>query len=212
MIQREFEFGEAEHGAILSRALARSPLPSTLAITKRGTESGKIVASQPHGAPMKKYFGLLALLACSVHAATVYKTVGADGKVVYTDQPPADPTAAKALRIKDEATTPLPESVSKYQEQLTKSMQNRLREPAPKRSDAVVLFSASWCGYCRQAKRFLQGRQIAFQEQDIDTESGMRAFIKAGGGGGGVPLLVAAGRATRGFSEATYAQVFAKPK
>ncbi len=161
---------------------------------------------------MKKFIGLLALLACTVHAATVYKTIGSDGKVVYTDAPPADPKTAKTLRIADEATTPLPESVRKYQEQLAKSASSRLREAALPRSATPVLFSANWCGYCRQAKSFLQRRQIAFQEHDIDTEAGMRAFIEAGGGKGGVPLMVVDGQSARGFSEASHAQLFAKSK
>jgi glutaredoxin len=148
----------------------------------------------------------------SPHAATVYKTTGPDGKVIYTDQPPADGKAAsgtKALDIKDEPTSPLPEAVLKYQEQLKRSANKRAQEPPVRVSASAtpVLFSADWCGYCRCAKSYLQQRGIAFQEQDIDTEAGMRAFVAAGGGRG-VPMLAVNGGVTRGFSPAAYDRVF----
>ena len=145
-------------------------------------------------------------------AATVYKTVGADGKVIYTDQPPADSKTAATLNIAEQPSSPLPASVLKYQEQLAKSADKRLREPAPVRANlsaTPTLFSAAWCGYCRKAKSYMSIHKIAFQEIDIDTESGARAFFEAGGGSG-VPMLIVDGRVTRGFSESSYNQVFAK--
>jgi glutaredoxin len=157
-----------------------------------------------------------AAVSLSSYAATVYKTTGPDGKVIYTDQPPADGKAAngtKALDIKDEPTSPLPEAVLKYQEQLKRSANKRIQE-TPKRASASatpVLFSAAWCGYCRRAKAYLQQNGIAFQEHDIDTEAGMQAFVEAGGGRG-VPLLIVNGGATRGFSEGSYDRLFAKKK
>lgn len=144
--------------------------------------------------------------------ATVYKTVGPDGKVIYTDQPPADSKAAATLNIAEQPSSPLPASVLKYQEQLAKSADKRLREPAPVRANfsaTPTLFSAAWCGYCRKAKSYMSIHKIAFQEIDIDTESGARAFFEAGGGSG-VPMLIVDGRVTRGFSESSYNQVFAK--
>jgi glutaredoxin len=144
--------------------------------------------------------------------ATVYKTVGPDGKVIYTDQPPADPKMAATLNIAEQPSSPLPASVLKYQEQLAKSADKRLREPAPVRANlnaTPTLFSATWCGYCRKAKGYMASHKIAFQEIDIDTESGARAYFEAGGRSG-VPMLIVEGRVTRGFSESAYDQVFAK--
>lgn len=158
---------------------------------------------------------MAASVAAPSFAATVYKTVGPDGKVVYTDQPPANTkeSGTKTLDIKDEPSSPLPASVLKYQEQLKRSANKRVQEPPRQMSASAtpVLFSAQWCGYCRRAKAYLQQKGIAFQEQDIDTESGMQAFVAAGGGRG-VPLLVVNGAVTRGFSEASYDRVFAKKK
>jgi glutaredoxin len=157
---------------------------------------------------------MLAWAAAPAFAATVYKTVDSNGKVIYTDQPPANAKEAggtKTLDIKDEPASPLPASVLKYQEQLKRNANKRIQEPPKPASATPVLFSAAWCGYCRRAKAYLQQHGIAFQEHDIDTEAGMQAFIEAGGGRG-VPLLIVNGGATRGFSEGSYDRLFAKKK
>ena len=44
-------------------------------------------------------------------------------------------------------------------------------------ADTVVMLSASWCGYCRAARRFLQGENIKHCEYDIETDAeGRRRF------------------------------------
>lgn len=44
-------------------------------------------------------------------------------------------------------------------------------------ADTVVMLSASWCGYCRQARRFLQGEHIKHCEYDIESDAeGKRRF------------------------------------
>ena len=61
------------------------------------------------------------------------------------------------------------------------------RTPAPIRcdqaltpdADTLVMLSASWCGYCRAARRFLQGEKIEYCEYDIETDAeGRRRFAR----------------------------------
>lgn len=141
-------------------------------------------------------------------AETLFKVVGPDGKITYTDRPPADGKSTTTLRFADAPSTPLPDSVLKYQTALQKSMQSRLSQA--KKVDAIgatTLFSAVWCGYCTRAKAYLQARGIRYREIDIDTPDGGQAYFEASGRSG-VPLLLADGKRQTGFSESSYDSFF----
>ena len=155
---------------------------------------------------------VIVFAATALHAETLYKVVGADGKITYTDLPPADRKSTTALRFADAPSTPLPESVLKYQAALQKSMQGRLAEAKKiDASGAATLFSASWCGYCTQAKAYMRAKGIGYREIDIDTPDGGRAYFEAGGARG-VPLLMADGRRIQGFSAGSYDNFFGAKK
>ena len=150
--------------------------------------------------------------ATNVHAETLYKVIGRDGRVTYTDLPPADRTSTTALMFSDAPVTTLPESVLKNQAKFAKGMQNQSTQT--KKIDAsgpTTLFSASWCGYCTQAKAYLRTKGIAFRELDIDTPAGGRAYFEAGGQRG-VPLIMADGKRLSGFSTGAYDHFFAAKK
>jgi glutaredoxin len=150
----------------------------------------------------------LFLIPALVHADTVYKTIGPDGRVIYSQQPPADGKVAKEFTFANLPATPLPESVVRYRNELQKSMQNRLAGNS-KRLDTSepVLLMAQWCGYCRQAKGYLAEKGIRYKEYDIDTEAGMRALIEAGSGRG-VPVMLWNDKKVQGFSRAAYDALF----
>jgi glutaredoxin len=147
------------------------------------------------------------VLVSAVSAQQLYKSVGPDGKIVYSDRPPAEGRVEKTMKFENLPTSALPASAASYVEQL-----RRMRAGPSLPTASVVLYSASWCGYCRQAKAYLAGKAIAYQEVDIDTSSGMSSFAQAGGAGGGVPLLLAGGQSVRGFSAAAYDAFFANRK
>ena len=149
------------------------------------------------------------VLVSAVSAEQLYKSVGPDGKVRYSDRLPTEGRVEKTMKFENLPTSALPASTASYVEQL-----RRLRAGASASlpTTGVVLYSASWCGYCRQAKAYLSSKAIAFQEIDIDTSGGMNNFAQAGGAGGGVPFLLAGGQSVRGFSAAAYDAFFANRK
>ena len=151
---------------------------------------------------------VLCLLSALTQAGTVYKSVGADGKITYSDQPPSAGKVEKTLNLANLPSTPLPDSVVRYRNELEKSMKSRLVE-ARKTPDMnqTSLLTAQWCGYCKQAKAYLSEKNIAYTEYDIDTPEGMKAMVEAGGGGG-VPVLLWHGQKIKGFSRAAYDSVF----
>src|SRR5262245_1692528 len=156
---------------------------------------------------MKAIVILLTMTAVAAYGATVYRSVGPDGQTVYSDKPQPDAKNVKKLDFTDLPATPLPASVLKYRDELQKSMQKRLAEgSAP--TAGTVLFTAKWCGYCTRAKAYLAEKRIAYQEYDIDTAEGMRAYVAAGGSRG-VPVLLYKSEKVHGFSRAAYDTLFA---
>ena len=157
---------------------------------------------------------ILTLFAVSAltQAGTVYKSVGSDGKTVYSDQPPDSGKVEKTLNFANLPSTPLPESVARYRDELEKSMKARLSDAQkPRNSSQPVLFVAEWCGYWRQAKRYLNEKKIAFTGHDIDTPDGMRAMVESGGGKN-TPVLLWQGQKISGFSPTAYDAVFRAPR
>jgi glutaredoxin len=141
-------------------------------------------------------------LTANADAQTVYKSIGPDGKVVYSDSPPVDSKNARKLKFDKLPASPLPAPARASVEQ-----QKRSTSTAVPVTTAVVLYSAAWCGYCKAAKTWLGTRGIAYREIDIDTDSG-RAYFAQAGGGDGIPLLVAGGQRVQGFSPAAYDALF----
>lgn len=158
--------------------------------------------------PPALFAALFAATAAAQTSTTLYKSVGADGKVVYSDRPDPRARSSRTLTFENLPASPLSAQTLAYLEQLQKSAEQRAAA-APQND--VVLFTAVWCGYCKQAKNYLASKQVAYREFDIDTQPGLAAFAQAGGRSG-VPLLVANGQRVAGFSSAAYDAVLPKPR
>ena len=152
------------------------------------------------------------LMACGLVAAgaawaqTVYKSVGPDGKIVYSDQPPTTGRLQKTMKF-ELASSALPASAASYMEQFRKTHPGGAVQATA--GKGVTLYSAVWCGYCKQAKAWLSGHGVAYHDVDIDAPGGMAALAQANGGGTGVPVLVVDGRTMNGFSASAYDAAFA---
>jgi glutaredoxin len=155
-----------------------------------------------HAIRLALALSLLALAIPVVLGQTMYKSVTADGKIIYSDHPPSDGKVLKTITPDIVPSTAL--SVSAM-EQLRKLRALRPTAAAP--ANGIVLYSASWCGYCAKAKTYLAAKGIAYQEIDIDTPDGLASFAHAGGGKG-VPLLLSGSQRIQGFSPAAYDQLF----
>lgn len=63
----------------------------------------------------------------------------------------------------------------------------------------VILYSASWCGYCKKTREFLNEKSIPFYEYDIEKSAIGHDQYRAIGGRG-VPVLLVNQNVIRGYN------------
>jgi glutaredoxin len=141
---------------------------------------------------------------------SVYRSISPDGRVVYSDQPPSTGKVQKVYSFDNLPASPVPAAVQRFRQELESSMTKKLSTKSTS-TTGNQLFVASWCGYCRKAKAYLNERGIPYQETDIDTPEGGQRFALAGGGGG-IPLLFSNGQRLQGFSAPAYDALFRSRK
>jgi len=162
-------------------------------------------------APKALVLAVFALASAAIQADTVYRSVGPDGKVTYSQRPPADGKIDKTLVYQNLPSSPLPESTLRYRAELMKSMNRKIAEGVKPYRAQPVFFMAQWCGYCKQAKSYLAEKGISYREYDIDTADGMRAFVEAGETRS-VPVMFANSQRVQGFRRSAYDALFARAK
>ena len=130
------------------------------------------------------------VVACAGNAQ-VYKWTDKEGKPVYGDRPPPEVTSSDVkIPVTSFGGSPVFKSFSSPS----------VRKPDAKAPTELVLYSADWCGICREAKAFFGANSIAYREVNIDKDTTGAAEFKRVYGGGGIPLAVAGEKTIRGFS------------
>ena len=130
------------------------------------------------------------VMACAGNAQ-VYKWTDNEGKPVYGDRPPPD---VKSSDVRIPVTSFGGSPVFK------RFSSPGVRKPGDMTPPELVLYSADWCGVCREAKAFFGANNIAYREVNIDKDTTGAAEFKRVYGGGGIPLAVAGEKTIRGFS------------
>lgn len=127
-------------------------------------------------------------------AAQVYRIVGPDGKVTFSDKPPPTPDA-KAVRA--------PGSGGNAPAASTGSLPFELRNAASRYP--VTLYTSADCGPCNSARAFLAGRGIPYAERTVSTNEDAAAF-RSLSGEVRVPFLTIGSQQVRGYSETEWSQ------
>lgn len=65
----------------------------------------------------------------------------------------------------------------------------------------VIIYSTSWCGFCKMAKQYLDSKKIAYVDKNIeqDAEAYKELMGKIGGSFQGVPVIDIKGQLVLGF-------------
>jgi glutaredoxin len=126
------------------------------------------------------------LLACAP-AWALYKVIGPDGKVTYTDRPPVDSSAGKAVPV-DASGRPVSSDAS---------LPYELRQVASR--FPVTLYSTPGCQPCDLGRSLLRQRGIPFQERESSTSADQQAWQQRFGSLE-APVLTIGSQQVRGFS------------
>ena len=136
--------------------------------------------------------GFLLTLACAgVQAQGVYRIVGPDGKVTFSDRPPADANAQPA-RIASEA----PSAANGALPYELRQIANRF---------PVTLYTGNDCPPCTSARNLLTSRGVPFTERTVSSNEDIAALQRLSGGTG-LPFGTIGGQQLAGFSEAEWTQ------
>lgn len=127
------------------------------------------------------------LAAPAASAQQIYRSVGPDGRVTFSDKPPV--TGAQVAGRGGESSGPaLPFAVS----------QAASRFP-------VTLYTGNGCAPCATGRNLLTARGIPFNERIISSQEDVDA-LKRISGEAGLPFLTIGGQQIKGFAEAEWVQ------
>ncbi len=132
------------------------------------------------------YAGLLLLVIPFISVAEIYKSIDENGRVIFTDKP----------------------SVSAEQIEVDTSLIGTVEAG---KSKHVVMYSTSWCGVCKDARKYMRTKGIRYMEYDIEKmPSRQREFKRLGGKG--VPLITVGEQKMSGFSASRLESMLAQGK
>lgn len=152
------------------------------------------MSKQVHRFALAWLCGLLAALSLPA-AAQVYRIVGPDGKVTFSDRPPPAPDA-KTTRAPTTGTNTAPAAGSP-------NLPFELRNVAGRYP--VTLYTSGECGPCASARVFLASRGIPYTERTVSTNDDAAALRRLSGEVR-VPFLTIGSQQLHGYSETEWSQ------
>ncbi|MFZ6647344.1 glutaredoxin family protein [Undibacterium sp. TJN25] len=129
--------------------------------------------------------GLLALNA----SAQLYKSVGPDGKVTYSDVPP--PPSIKRVEVKSITGGDSP--VNNFPADLA----------GPASKNPVAFYSTAGCAPCDEARSMLKSNGIPFAEKTVKTNEDV-ARLKQVSGGALLPAMTVGSKKISGYQSADW--------
>jgi glutaredoxin len=132
-------------------------------------------------------------LASGLADAQVFRLVGPDGKVTFSDRPPPDAKAVPAQTITMGGGTP------------AASLPMELRNAVTRYP--VTLYTAGNCAPCDAGRSYLRRRGIPYTENTV-TNNEDAAALQRLSGAGSVPFMTIGSQHVPGFSEGEWSQYF----
>jgi glutaredoxin len=141
----------------------------------------------------------VAALACVASAQQVYRIVGPDGRVTFSDKPPTEAN----VRAAPAAVVPLTGGTTAAVTPSGNNLPFELRQVVARYP--VTLYTGTGCGPCENGRSFLTGRGIPFAERTVNTNSDIEALSRLSGSPS-LPFLTIGGQQLKGYSEPEWGQ------
>ncbi|WP_461481839.1 DUF4124 domain-containing protein [Porticoccus sp.] len=133
------------------------------------------------------------VLGSLVAQAEIYTWKDASGKVHFSDSKPAN-TPVESVEVRVNTIVAPSISDSDFL--------------GARASAQVVMYSAEWCGVCKQARRYFQQQGIGFREYDIEnSRKGRTDYERLNGRG--VPIILVGAKRMDGFSAGRFQAIYA---
>lgn len=142
--------------------------------------------------------GLLTLAGTAVidaHAQQIYRIVGPDGRITFSDQPPVD----VAARVNTAKTVPLTGAAGSD----LGTLPFDLRQAATR--FPVTLYTSPDCVPCSSGRALLVNRGVPFNEKTVVSNQDIEALQRLAGAPS-LPFLTIGGQQIKGFAEGEWAQ------
>ena len=136
---------------------------------------------------------LLGLLSLPLLAQGVYRIVGPDGRVTFSDQPPPTEAQPRTAGAKGTASTTAGGGQLAYELRQVTS-----RYP-------VTLYTSKECAPCNSGRNLLNARGIPYTEKTITTAQDAEV-LKRLNSDGSMPFLTIGGQQIKGYSDGEWSQ------
>jgi glutaredoxin len=132
-----------------------------------------------------------------VQAQQIFRIVGADGKVTFSDKPPQVQSDAQTKTVTTSNTA------TQANNSALNSLPFLLRQVTIKYP--VVLYTTKQCGACSQARAMLETRGIPFTEKTVATTEDVKA-LEALSGDNALPFATLGKQQLKGYGEVEWTQ------
>ncbi len=148
-------------------------------------------------AAIAAFVGAAALVpATTAQAQQIYRSVGPDGKVTFSDQPPADTSKSSVKGKGSSSFTPAETSSTSALPYALQQAVNRF---------PVTLYTGDDCSPCTSARNLLITRGVPFTERTINNNESIDA-LKALSGENNLPFGTIGSQHLKGFADTVWTQ------
>ncbi len=142
---------------------------------------------------------LVLLLPAYSSGAELYRWLDDQGKVHYGDKPPEK---AKLQTIEGKISSFTTVNVEPFV-----FNPDIITATTSSKGKTVIMYSTSWCGYCKKARAHFKRNNIRFQEYDIEKSAkAAKAYKELNGRG--VPVILIGDRRMNGFRAKTFDKIY----